>query len=579
MAFDKSTRTQLEKFVGAVRKVLSDEFTEQFHRLYGISAEGGLTPLNKLTHLDEAGLSLAGVLHERVDYLVKTHPEERGGFEAAVTRLVREQAFTILNRLAAIRMAEKRGLIAESVGQAYQSTGFRIFESVAGSSIGDTFQRYQRYLFCLFDEIAIDLGVLFDRRSPQALLFPREAALIHLLDLLNAADLDALWAEDETIGWIYQYYNDPAERKKMRKESTAPRNSRELAVRNQFFTPRYVVEFLTDNTLGRIWYEMRCGATSLKEQCRYLVRRPNEVFLAEGEAAPETLDTEGLSQEELLKQRVYIPFRPLKDPREIRLLDPACGSMHFGLYAFDLFEIIYEEAWDLAQSGSAPEGTDSSFSEFILLASQFSSKEDFLKVVPSMIIEHNIHGVDIDPRAVQIAGLSLWLRAQKSWKDIPAGERACIRRSNIVCAEPMPGSAEMLEEFTSKLETPLLGELVKTIFEKMQLAGEAGSLLKIEEEIKSSIEAAKELWSQRPKAEQTTFFQEKSSDQKELKMDFSGISDERFWDTAEQQVIDALSAHTQSRPTPIPTSVASSPTMPPAASPSLTSVASDTTRS
>ena len=42
----------------------------------------------------------------------------------------------------------------------------------------------------------------------------------------------------------------------MREESSAPRNSRELAVRNQFFTPRYVVEFLTDNTLGRLWYEM-----------------------------------------------------------------------------------------------------------------------------------------------------------------------------------------------------------------------------------------------------------------------------------------------------------------------------------
>ena len=45
----------------------------------------------------------------------------------------------------------------------------------------------------------------------------------------------------------------------MRKASAAPRNSRELAVRNQFFTPRYVVAFLTDNTLGRIWYEMRQG--------------------------------------------------------------------------------------------------------------------------------------------------------------------------------------------------------------------------------------------------------------------------------------------------------------------------------
>ncbi len=71
-----------------------------------------------------------------------------------------------------------------------------------------------------------------------------------MLEILNDPELAGVWDEDETIGWIYQYYNDPAERKKMREESAAPRNSRELAVRNQFFTPRYVVEFLTDNTPG-----------------------------------------------------------------------------------------------------------------------------------------------------------------------------------------------------------------------------------------------------------------------------------------------------------------------------------------
>ena len=80
--------------------------------------------------------------------------------------------------------------------------------------------------------------------------------------------------QDETIGWVYQFFNSSEERKKMREESEAPRNSRELAVRNQFFTPRYVVEFLIDNTLGRLWYEMTRGETALQDQCRYLVRRP-----------------------------------------------------------------------------------------------------------------------------------------------------------------------------------------------------------------------------------------------------------------------------------------------------------------
>src|SRR5205823_14323628 len=162
--------------------------------------------------------------------------------------------------------------------------------------------------------------VLFDRFSPFALIFPRRDALHAVLTELNGtgkANRDAefnpdqfagVWREDETIGWIYQYYNDPAERKKMREKSSAPRNSYELAVRNQFFTPRYVVEFLTDNTLGRIWHEITGGETKLKDQCRYLVRRPIEIFLGPDEAVPEQPKQDNLAQEDLLKQPVHLPL-------------------------------------------------------------------------------------------------------------------------------------------------------------------------------------------------------------------------------------------------------------------------------
>jgi hypothetical protein len=127
----------------------------------------------------------------------------------------------------------------------------------------------------------------------------------------------------------YQYFTPKELRDQVRKESAAPRNSYELAFRNQFFTPRYVVEFLTDNTLGRIWYEMRKGDTKLKEQCRYMVRRPNEVFLAQGQEPPKDfLNENDVSQGELLKQPVFIPHRPKKDPRELKIIDLACGSAH-----------------------------------------------------------------------------------------------------------------------------------------------------------------------------------------------------------------------------------------------------------
>ena len=265
---------------------------------------------------------------------------------ASVADYVREAAFTILNRFVALKMLEARGLIHESVSRGEQSSGFNEFGRLAPGLAELPDHGYRLYLECLFDELGREIGVLFDRRDPASLLWPRRQPFTDLLAILNDPDLAGGWQEDETIGWVYQYFNGEDERRQMRAESAAPRNSRELAVRNQFFTPRYVVQFLTDNTLGRIWYEMRHGRTRLADRLEYLVRRPTEVFLAEGEEPPaeDSPDVE-LSQEERLKEPHYVRFRPKKDPRDLRILDPACGSGHFLLYAFGLLLTIYEEAW------------------------------------------------------------------------------------------------------------------------------------------------------------------------------------------------------------------------------------------
>ncbi|MBF0234380.1 MAG: hypothetical protein HQK65_15270 [Desulfamplus sp.] len=351
MAFDQTTRNRLQRFVSEARSLLSDEFTRQMQNDYGMDPEAGsISDIANLPHLNDTQHQTAKLLRDTMDHYQASNPDSNT--KEIIARIVREQAFTVLNRLCALRMAESRGILIESIAKGYNSKGFQLYGRVAKTSLGETGDIYRNYLFSVFDEFAIDLAVLFDRYSPMGRLFPKESVLLELLEKINDVELEDLWAEDETIGWIYQYFNSKEELKKMRDESSAPRNSRELAVRNQFFTPRYVVEFLTDNTLGRIWYEMTQGNTKLRDQCRYLVRRPNEIFLAKGEKAPEQNDNDmDLSQEELLNQAVYIEHRPIKDPREILMLDPACGSMHFGLYAFDLFKKIYEEAWDL-QSNS-----------------------------------------------------------------------------------------------------------------------------------------------------------------------------------------------------------------------------------
>src|SRR5262249_30257261 len=157
-------------------------------------------------------------------------------------------------RFVALKMLEARKLVQECVSRGDQSSGFKEYTGLAPelAQFPDG-SGYRTYLESLFDEIGTGVKVLFDRRDPVSLLWPRRQTLLDLLAALNDAELKEAWGQDETIGWVYQYFNSEQERREMRDASQAPRDSHELAVRNQFFTPRYVVAFLSDNTLGRTW--------------------------------------------------------------------------------------------------------------------------------------------------------------------------------------------------------------------------------------------------------------------------------------------------------------------------------------
>lgn len=469
MTFDRNTRNALARTIGQARERLKTDIMDQLFRL-GFQADGTVLDLEQIAGLTEAEREAGRELRALLDHFAASESAtEIVRRQAAYDRLAREIGFTTLNRLAALRMAEERGLIVESVGKGFGSAGFMMYEQVARDALGGRAVTYRAYLECLYDELAVDLPLLFDRANPESRVFPSERCLEDVLGLLNDPALAQIWWEDEAIGWIYQYYNDPVERKKMREASQAPRNSRELAVRNQFFTPRYVVEFLTDNTLGRIWYEMRQGETRLTDECRYLVRRPAEIFLEPGENPPPAGSGEAdLSQEELLRQPGHVPHRANQDPRDLKILDPARGSGHFLLYCFDLLETVYEEAYEAEDVGQT-------------LRVTYPDPEEFRRAVPGLVLAHNLHGIEIDPRACQIAALSLWLRAQRSYQrlSLKPAERPRITRSNIVCAEPMSGESDLLEDFIADLDPPLLGQIVRAVFDNMKLAGEAGSLLKI----------------------------------------------------------------------------------------------------
>ena len=572
MAFDTTTRNRLAQFVGKTRSLLTKEFTQQLQGTFGIDpSTGSIAEIAALTCSSQER-EAAIVLRETFEHYLAIETKSDGPTRKTVLdRIVREQAFTILNRLCALRMAEARGILYESLAKGTQSEGFaQGYHRIAGTSLGSQGDSYAMYLKSLFDEFAIDLPVLFDRYSPAGLLFPGEASLRDVLEAINHPEVAPLWAEDETIGWIYQYFNSEAERKAMRDASQAPRNSRELAVRNQFFTPRYVVEFLCDNTLGRTWHEMSQGETALSDRCTYLVKQPNETFLKEGEVGPESNKGGDDQPADIsLTDPVHIPFRPLKDPRDLKLLDPACGSMHFGLYAFDLFEQIYTEAWDL-EATRGPEAFTRS-EHLAPLNESYPDREAYQRDIPRLILERNIYGVDIDPRAVQIAALSLWLRAQRTWHDagITAMDRPRIERSNIVCAEPMPGETDMLDEFLKSLKedrlesilrqvmdvpdnqsikttermTTALCELVTAIWGEMKLAGEAGSLLKIEEALSLAIAKGREEWEDKLPLFRVQEFG-LGEDKPTTRFMKSGSSEGGdFWDRAETIVLAALESY------------------------------------
>ena len=453
---DKETRNAIERATQQARRLLEDDFAEQLNGTFDVfvTRRDGHSEVAADGWAEKPGAHLDAkpkLQAQREKIVAALEHKRAAGMsrEASVVDYLRDAAFTTLNRFVALKMLEARELVQQCVTRGDQSSGYREFCGLApGVALLPDAAGYRLYIESLFDELSTEIKVLFDRRDPASVLWPKRATFEQLLGILNAPELAAVWGEDETIGWVYQYFNGSDERRKMREESQAPRNSRELAVRNQFFTPRYVVQFLTDNTLGRIWYEMRDTRTALADRCEYLVRKPGETFA----------------------------LREKKDPRDIRILDPACGSGHFLLYAFDLLVTIYEEAHG---------DQDSSKNEFTgrTLREDYQTLAALRKALPGLILAHNLHGVDIDARCAQIAQLALWMRAQRAYRDfgIKKEDRLPIRRSNIIVAEPLVADESLAGEFVDRLGDRTLGGVFTRLVSELKLAGDLGILLRIEQ--------------------------------------------------------------------------------------------------
>ncbi len=499
---DKATRSAIERATQQARKLLDEDFSSQLEGTFDV-LRNGVIAADDGAHLSARQKAQRGKIVAAID-----HKRAAGATSAeAITDYVRDAAFTTLNRFVALKMLEARRLVQECITKGEQSGGYKEFCGMApGLALLPDGAGYRLYLESLFDEFSTEIKVLFDRRDAASVLWPKRQTFEALLSILNAPDLSGVWGEDETIGWVYQFFNSGDERRKMREQSQVPQNSRELAVRNQFFTPRYVVQFLVDNTLGRLWLDMLEDGTALGELCQFLVRNNEQG-----------------------RQR-----RSRKDPRDLRILDPACGSGHFLLYSFDLLLAMYEEAWSTKGPEPKSEATGRSLRE------DYADITDLRRAVPKLIVELNLHGVDIDPRCAQIAALALWLRAQRAWKDsgIVASDRPRIQRTHIVIAEPIPGDAGMVDEFAARLDPPLLRDLFKKMISESGLAGELGTLLRVEDGIAAELHRAREQFVKQ--REMTGLLPGLVLAAPQGSLDLSGIDDDQFFQEVEARIVDAL---------------------------------------
>jgi hypothetical protein len=406
-ALSAEQRTSLERLIQNARRWIEEDLEQALEGKYGINMDGQIEPLVSLS-LSNAGSAVRADLVEIVEYL----RSEGETAEASVIRLVREAAFTHTNRLIAVRVAEAIGLLPETMAKGLASTGFRDFTELAPAVASSEWGRYAEFIRLCADELASDVPALFDPRNPLIGLKMSERVFTKVVD--SIVDLDGgIWGAPDTLGWAYQFFNTGEERKEMRDASAAPRTSRELAVRNQFFTPSYVVEFLVHNGLGA---HLAAGFPGLADELPMLVEVPTEQI---------DVDLESVS-----------------------VLDPAVGSGHFLLGAYD----VLEKAWQHA--GVEP-----------------------ADAAPAIV--RSLWGIDIDPRATQIAQAAVMFRARRHCRD----EELPV--ANVICARSLPTGPEV-DALVDALPEHV-GRVVSVIAEELVDAPILGPLLKIEERLSHEV--------------------------------------------------------------------------------------------
>jgi len=406
----------------------------------------------------------------------KNKAEQKATRDRLLAQAEKEAAATLLNRLVLLRHLEALGLSKPAVVTGgWNSSGYRDFRDFAPGLTGDETEGYATLLQLVFDELAVDLPGLFGDVGLTRLFTVPAATLREVIERLDDEGLTSAWTDDTTLGWVYQYWNDPDREALDAKINGGGKiEPHEIASKTQMFTERYMVEWLLQNSLGLTWLAMcqKHGWKADAERVLPVLDARRAEWRAKREAGEVALDALMPIEGELEEQWKYYVLQPIPDDavekapasvREIKLLDPACGSGHFLVIAFGLLAALYhEEARHVGQAITDREIAES-------------------------IVENNLHGIDIDPRAIQIAAAAVFLKAKSFAKDARPKRvnlvAPVLQLGNLPSDDPavvalrrdLKRDAGIPEELTTKLLTALAG------------VDYLGSLLKVDAALEEAI--------------------------------------------------------------------------------------------
>ncbi len=423
---------------------------------------------------------------------VRADAKDKGGKgrgrDAFRRQAEKQAAYTLLNRLVVLRLIEAnpRGDRAERppavLTGGWESPAYRQFRELAPALVkDDPTEGYATLLQLVFEDLALELPGIFGPAGVADLVPIPPATLRHLVDALGDPALATCWADDMTLGWVYQYWNDP-EREAIDDKLNAGGKvePHEIASKTQMFTERYMVDWLLQNSLGPMWLAMcaKHGWTAEVVADGTLDRLEARRVDWRGKRERGEVSLTALMPLETAAERrwaYYVP-QPLPDDakdhapasvRDLRLLDPAVGSGHFLVVAMDLLFALYREEARHRGESAEPRWRDTAIVERIL--------------------GHNLNGIDLDPRAVQIAAATLWLKARQ------LAPEARPTRLNLVAANlrlaSLPDDDPALAELRREVErdTGIPGELTDTIVHALRGADHLGSLLKVDEVVEAAL--------------------------------------------------------------------------------------------